>query len=82
MPGVNAEENGGSEGMMVTNGRNGGGAGDGQQQAPRKSKVRCKKSRHLKITLQHIDKHMVQSFQPTCMGGAKGAEVSEEAFER
>ena len=39
MPGVNAEENGGSEGMMVTNGRN----GDGQQQAPRKSKVRCKK---------------------------------------
>ena len=44
MPGVNAEENGGSEGMMVTNGRNGGGAGDGQQQAPRKSKVRCKEA--------------------------------------
>ena len=42
MPGVNAEENGGNEGMMVTNGRNGG--GDGQQQAPRKSKVRCKEA--------------------------------------
>ena len=37
MPGVTGEENGG-EGVMVTNGRNGGGAGDGQQ-APRKSKV-------------------------------------------
>ena len=36
MPGVTGEENGG-EGVMVTNGRNGG-AGDGQQ-APRKSKV-------------------------------------------
>ena len=40
MPGVTSEENGG-EGVMVTNGRNGGGAGDGQQ-APRKSKVRRK----------------------------------------
>ena len=40
MPGVTSEENGG-EGVMVTNGRNGGGAGDGQQ-APRKSKVKQK----------------------------------------
>ena len=40
MPGVTGEENGG-EGVMVTNGRNGGGAGDGQQ-APRKSKVKQK----------------------------------------
>ena len=46
MPGVNAEENGGNEGMMVTNGRNGG--GDGQQQAPRKSKVRCRKT-HVQV---------------------------------
>ena len=37
MPGVTAEETVG-EGVLVTNGRNGGGAGDGQQ-PPRKSKV-------------------------------------------
>ena len=47
MPGVNAEENGGNEGMMVTNGRNGGGDGQ-QQQAPRKSKVRCRKT-HVQV---------------------------------
>ena len=47
MPGVNAEENGGSEGMMVTNGRNGDGQQQ-QQQAPRKSKVRCKRS-HVQV---------------------------------
>ena len=46
MPGVNAEENGGTEGMMVTNGRNG--DGQQQQQAPRKSKVRCKRS-HVQV---------------------------------
>ena len=65
MPGVNAEENGGSEGMMVTNGRNGGGAGEGQQQqAPRKSKVRCRKA-HVQVASpknhpDHLDKQKVQ----------------------
>ena len=48
MPGVNAEENGGTEGMMVTNGRNGGDGQQQQQQAPRKSKVRCKRS-HVQV---------------------------------
>ena len=47
MPGVNAEENGETEGMMVTNGRNGDGQQQ-QQQAPRKSKVRCKRS-HVQV---------------------------------
>ena len=52
MPGVNAEENGGTEGMMVTNGRNGG-DGQQQQQAPRKSKVRCKRS-HVQVASPKI----------------------------
>ena len=52
MPGVTGEENGG-EGVMVTNGRNGGGAGDGQQ-APRKSKVKQKTSVEVFSPIVHL----------------------------
>ena len=53
MPGVNGtEENGGNEGMMVTNGRNGDGQ---QQQAPRKSKVGCRKTHvHVASSKNHL----------------------------
>ena len=55
MPGVTGEENGG-EGVMVTNGRNGGGAGDGQQ-APRKSKVKQKTHVEVFSPIFHLGVH-------------------------
>ena len=37
---------------------------------------------HLNPTFEYIDKYKVQSSTPQVVGGAKGEEVTAEAFER
>ena len=37
---------------------------------------------HLNFTFEYIDKYKVQSPTPQVVGGAKGEEVTAEAFER